>query len=252
MQKTTIKFAVIYLAITICFTSLFTQAQTVNITDSLAVMDISGTTKGLFPPGITLLQRNQLRASPGMKITCSDCSPAGTYVYNGTTWEYLPAPLISIAYSIGQEIEGGKIFWLDSTKQHGLIASLTDQSAGIKWHNVNYTNTKAVRSGIYGGAFNTDQINTNHGSGTYAAIIAVQYSNGNFGDWYLPSKEELNILFQLKDIIGNLSGTYWSSTEVAVAADESSDFAWSQNFSDGSQSSSTKNQPFNVRAIRKF
>ena len=36
-------------------------------------------------------------------------------------------------YHIGDHHGGGIIFYLDSTKKHGLIAANTDQSTGISW-----------------------------------------------------------------------------------------------------------------------
>jgi len=36
-------------------------------------------------------------------------------------------------YSVGDFAQGGIVFWLDETGQHGLIASPADQSAGIVW-----------------------------------------------------------------------------------------------------------------------
>ena len=36
---------------------------------------------------------------------------------------------------IGSSYQGGIIFYLDSSKQHGLIAAPMDQSAGIQWYN---------------------------------------------------------------------------------------------------------------------
>ena len=66
--------------------------------------------------------------------------------------------------------------------------------------------------------------------------------------WRLPSKDELNILYQNKVAIGgnaNQNNYYWSSTE--------GDFqAWAQSFYDGDQDGFTKNYPGYVRAVRSF
>ena len=66
--------------------------------------------------------------------------------------------------------------------------------------------------------------------------------------WRLPTKDELNLLYQNKDKIGgfNVKATYWSSTEY------SSSFAWRQDFNDGRQASYYKNFKCNVRAVRAF
>jgi len=65
--------------------------------------------------------------------------------------------------------------------------------------------------------------------------------------WRLPTKEELEILYQNKDKIGGFaSNGYWSSTEGV------NDGAWNQSFSDGSQYFSIENYTFYVRAVRSF
>jgi len=56
---------------------------------------------------------------------------------------------------------------------------------------------------------------------SFAAGLANSYRGGGNVDWFLPSKDELNLLYQVKDKIGgfatNLSSgvspAYWSSTQ---------------------------------------
>ncbi len=73
-----------------------------------------------------------------------------------------------------------------------------------------------------------------------------------YDDWYLPSKEELNVLYINKDKIGEFNGWYWSATE------SSSRNAWIQNFKYGTQETIYKGTTYNihkgnikVRCIRK-
>ena len=74
-----------------------------------------------------------------------------------------------------------------------------------------------------------------------------------YSDWHLPSKEELNSVFVYfkQGGVGGLSRHYyWSSS---VASEGIYGNAWSQNFSNGEQTSySGKNRTFNVRAVRAF
>lgn len=65
--------------------------------------------------------------------------------------------------------------------------------------------------------------------------------------WRLPTKDELNIMYQNKDSIGGFAGSYyWSSTEL------DDDYAWRQNFTNGSQNILSKDNEIYVRAIRAF
>lgn len=66
-------------------------------------------------------------------------------------------------------------------------------------------------------------------------------------EWKLPSKDELNYLYQNRVAIGGFKdGPHWSSTET------SSNFAWYQLFNSGFQSYDSKDYAGYVRAIRDF
>ena len=70
----------------------------------------------------------------------------------------------------------------------------------------------------------------------------------DLGDgWRLPTKDELNVLYENKDEIGGFANDYyWSSTET-----DSGD-AWIQSFSKGHQLSDYKELDFSVRSVRAF
>ena len=70
-----------------------------------------------------------------------------------------------------------------------------------------------------------------------------------FDDWFLPSKDELNLMYQnlKKSNLGGFSeGYYWSSSE-----DNASD-AWSQVFFNGTQYNLYRKPEVRVRAVRAF
>jgi len=48
-----------------------------------------------------------------------------------------------------------------------------------------------------------------------AAKVASSYRGGNKADWYLPSKNELQLMFQNKNLLGKIMGIaqYWSSSQ---------------------------------------
>ena len=156
---------------------------------------------------------------------------------------------------IGDSYQGGIIFWLDATGQHGLIAATADQSTGIQWYNGTYRYTGTTGNGLYAGAMNTAMIvatqMTDNQTGNFAAKFCAEYSvtvgSITYGDWYLPSKYELNLLYLQKTAVGGFaSADYWSSTEL------DNDYAWGQGFGNGSQSNYRKSLRHYVRAIRAF
>ena len=149
--------------------------------------------------------------------------------------------------AIGQSYQGGIIAYIDSTGQHGLIAATADQSEGIQWYNGTNIVTGATGTAIGTGLTNTNAIIAVQGSGSYAASIARDYNGGGYTDWYLPSKDELNQLYQQQTAMGGFEGEYyWSSTEY------DNNTAREQSFYDGSQNDSFKTSTYYVRAVRAF
>lgn len=172
-------------------------------------------------------------------------------VYTAGTGIKITNNVVSTKLAIGDSYGGGKIFWLDASGNHGLIADTGDINTGIKWHNTVDTLCGANYEAIYVGDLNTNIIVDKQGNGVYAAIIcrnAAKITNNEFySDWYLPSKYELNLLYQQRNLVGNFtSDMYWSSTE----ADANK--AWAQSFSNGIMSSDPKSVIRRVRAIRAF
>lgn len=230
------------------------QSVTISPSNPSGIIDANATTKGVLPPRMTTAQRNALTAVSGLQIYCTDCSPVGPYSYNGSSWiaMFQTSAGSSTTYTIGQSAQGGIVFWVDATGEHGLAAATSDQSTGAKWMNSNFITTMAIRSGVNGGAVNTDLIYYAQKNGTYAATIASSHTGGNYGDWYLPSALELNLMYAQRVALSMSSSFYWSSTEVMPAADTVSEHAIGQDFSTGTQSNLSKSSSIRVRAIRKF
>ena len=83
----------------------------------------------------------------------------------------------------------------------------------------------------------------------YAAKKCLDYSYGEYDDWFLPSKEELNLMYHNlhKRGLGSFNKyDYWSSSE------DSYYFAWKQTFGDGSQDYISRFMNNGVRAVRAF
>jgi hypothetical protein len=116
-----------------------------------------------------------------------------------------------------------------------------------------------TEEGLGYGKINTLRIiNGNHAHGRLtvgncAALACYRYSIGNTkdGEWFLPSRVELDLLYKnlgKKVMASNTTGDsgYWSSSQYGDYS------AWGQRFSDGHQDYYLKNSTGSVRAVRAF
>ena len=169
------------------------------------------------------------------------------------TWVNTPTP----AHTIGESYGGGIVFYTYDNGQHGLIASPADQSTGIgiNWSNGAYRYTGSTGDGLNAGAMNTSMIvatqMADNQTGNFAAKLCADYSvtvgGITYGDWYLPSKYELSLLFLQKSVLSGISiDSYWSSSELNNSS------AWFQNSSMDLPSTLAKGDPLLVRAVRSF
>ena len=153
--------------------------------------------------------------------------------------------------SIGDTYAGGIIFFLDGSGCHGLVAKATDEPGFYQWSPTDFS-TWAFASGIYGGAQNTKKSIARAAvnfSTCPAASVCDNLTSGGYTDWYLPSKDELDMVYvnlYLQGLGGFASSVYWSSTEYGNAN------AWGQNFTVGNQDGTSKTGNFYVRAVRAF
>ena len=118
------------------------------------------------------------------------------------------------ARHIGDSYHGGIIFYLDKTGTHGLVAATTDQGTETAWYNGSNVITNATGTAVGTGLDNTNKIVDAQGkTGTYAALLCYNYVVGTFKKWYLPSKDELTLLFEQASVVNLSEGDYWSSSE---------------------------------------
>ena len=168
----------------------------------------------------------------------------------------VPTKAVTSNFVVGSDYEGGIIFYLlqpddagyDAKQQHGLIAAPSDQSTGIQWYNrSDYTTTGATATALGTGKANTFKIVNSQGAGIYAAKLCSDLVLGGFSDWYLPSKDELNKLYENKNVVGGFATKdYWSSSETNNYG------AWGRDFDVGFQDKDDKSANYCVRAVRAF
>jgi hypothetical protein len=212
-----------------------------------AQLDVSSTTKGFLPPRMDSTQRNAI-VSPATGLTIYNTNINAFQVYNGTKW-------YSTVHFIGENYGGGIVFYVYDNGQHGLIAATADQSTAIRWDNGIFRNTGADGDGLNAGSMNTALIvatqMADNQLGNFAAKVCADYivtSWGiTYGDWYLPSQHELNLLYLQKFVVGGFANdNYWSSSEFI------STLAISQDFNDGFQGATNKGSIIRIRAVRAF
>jgi endogenous inhibitor of DNA gyrase (YacG/DUF329 family) len=107
----------------------------------------------------------------------------------------------------------------------------------------------ATQTAIGTGKANTQKIVDILGDGYYAAKLCYSMTLNGYSDWFLPSKDELNLIYENLYLKGTGSfepDVYWSSS-----GDDAND-AWYQYFDNGNQYDNSKHGIRRVRAVRAF
>ena len=168
---------------------------------------------------------------------------------------------VSVIIGIGVNYQGGKLAYILKSGDsgyvvgefHGLIVTPNDQG------NAGWGCTGAVILGADGVVVGTGNQNTlDIIAGCSATGIAAKICSdlilNNYSDWFLPSNNELRILFQNRVAIGGFSNDrYWSSSESPGLTYGEGMSAWSTDFFYGGEFCCYgRSQSMKVRAIRSF
>lgn len=176
-----------------------------------------------------------------------------------------------VTHQIGEIFQGGMVFYVDATQQHGLIVSLVDVGEPLEWRNGDGGDriTNAHGQGLGSGETNTRLViseqTIDQQDGDFAALRAANYAvltDGItpcsehfapnkicYGGWYLPSSYELILLHNAIKKLGETgfsSNAYWSSTEWNTTQ------AVSVDFTNGEPQIQDKFIPSSIRAIHNF
>jgi hypothetical protein len=154
---------------------------------------------------------------------------------------------------------GGKIFYVsaegftmtdDNSTAHYLEAAPADMvpEFGFAWASEDYISTNIDTGEATGtGRKNTALILATDVNAP-AAKACNDYSASGKTDWFLPSKDELNLLYVNRTSVGNVTSSYWSSSQPQRGEYS----AWHQTFTNGYQNYDAKHFTVSVRAVRAF
>ncbi|MEX1001905.1 MAG: DUF1566 domain-containing protein [Crocinitomicaceae bacterium] len=172
------------------------------------------------------------------------------YALHAKTAEAVTGGGSSNDFYLGQDTLGGIVFYIyldQNGAQHGLIVNKNESTA--EWQSSS-TTTNATRS--WDGVYNTGLM-----TGSTAATYVNGLTDGGFTDWYLPSIDELSILWRNRfhankalnagsfTLLSN-TAQYWSSTETIAT------YAFNLRFGHGDASANVKTDTYSVRAVRAF
>jgi hypothetical protein len=168
---------------------------------------------------------------------------------------------------IGSSYGGGLVFWLDKTGKHGLVCADKDfeetnwggtekigaNGNGIGANGSGMANTKKIVElaswfvkEVNDGLCSTKHLKTPDPT---AARLCLESNYNGYNDWYLPTKNELNLIYvnlKARGVGVFANSDYWSSTEY------DDKFAWRQYFINGRQYFFKKSSVCNLRAVRAF
>jgi len=232
----------------------------------------------------------------GMVVYCTDCTPKGLYNFDGTTWNALVNKgnatgdmqywdgtrwiMIPVGYPLGvlqlsesnipfwsftigsKGPAGGIVFYDKGAYSNGwrfLEAAPGDQISGALWGCSEMHIPGASGLAIGTGQANTTAIVNSCSTAGIAARICDDLVINGFSDWFLPSRDELNVMYKERFTINGFATSraqlpsfpYWSSSNVQTGFATQS--AYGQRFNLGEQNLYDKSDNMLLlRAIRAF
>lgn len=160
-------------------------------------------------------------------------------------------------YEIGDFAQGGIVFYVDESGEHGLVCDTVDISTGIVWGQLDNFVT-GTGEGKFSGEMNT--ILMLAAGAEPAARLCSKLVRGDYGDWFLPSITELECMNDNRTVINSTAisnggaallenNFYWSSNEDPINQIRALALIFG---SPGAVASPNKDTLRRVRAVRAF
>jgi hypothetical protein len=175
-----------------------------------AKLEIAGTDKGFLPPRLSVAQIFAI-ANPVAGLMVYNTATNKPNYFDGTSWKDFNGN--TGVPVIGAYWEGGIVYYIDGSGEHGLISAQSDQSGGAQWGCIG-TYLGATYEGYGAGETNTAIIVAGCSQSGIAARICNDLVLNSQSDWYLPATWELNQIFISGAGVGGFATAYyWTSQE---------------------------------------
>ncbi len=184
------------------------------------------------------------------ELTVGDLGPAGGYIFydKGSYtdwWRYLEAAPADVVLDGGNNTHNFGYYRTASGGASTLVGTATGIGTGKK-------NTEDLVSSMGTTAYISNATSTTTTTGDYAARLCDTHEAEGYSDWFLPSKDELNLMYQnlkVKNLGGFSDIVYWSSSEYSASGEK---FAWGQYFGGMYQGEYYRSNEYRVRPARAF
>ena len=178
-----------------------------------------------------------------------DTGPGG-----GKVFYVAPTSFTSTGSACGTKcryLEAAPVGWLTAATPAGqtncVVAGTSTTDPQCAWSGNTSAAIGSTGTGIGSGYANTSAMIAQSNVAGRAATVARAFQGRGKTDWFLPSKDELNLLYLQRSAIGGFaSGYYWSSSEYAAYR------AWYQYLDYGYQNNFFKTNAYYVRPVRAF
>ena len=239
--------------------SITGTSQLLSVPYALYAANSGSSTPG--PQGATGNQGNQ--GFTGAQGNQGNQGIQGATGAQGATGPEGPAGFGAFTHYIGEEFGGGVIFHLRKDAQgveHGLIIDKIDLSSAHVWSNLQYPLIGPSAQSLWDGLSNSNAIVGQAGHTSSASALCLNSTNGAQSDWYLPSIDELSLLwhsrFNVNKSLSAIGGaivlstplSYWSSTELGYNSNSAYYFKFGSGYADVTSKYYTQY----VRAVRAF